>query len=64
MKLIRIIDDANNYINADFLVRVWRENDKQYCQLVIGTTYQISKNALIKIVNLDIFQLNYRVLVI
>lgn len=29
MKLIRIIDDANNYINADFLVRVWREDNKQ-----------------------------------
>lgn len=53
MKLIRIIDDANNYINADFLVRVWKENNKQYCQLVTGTTYQISKNALIKILEYD-----------
>ena len=53
MKLIRIIDDANNYINADFLVRVWRENNKQYCQLVTGTTYQISKDALIKILEYD-----------
>ena len=53
MKLVEIGKDFNSYINIDYLVRVWKENNKYYCQLLTGMTYQIGSEAFNQILEYD-----------
>lgn len=52
MKLIKISNHIDTYINADFITRVWIEENKYYCELLNKITYQISKDAYVKILEL------------
>ena len=48
MKLIKISNSSDNYINVDFLLRLWIEDNYYYCELINGK-YKISKDAYVKI---------------
>ena len=53
MKLIKISNYIDTYINANFITRVWIEENKYYCELLAKTKYQISKDAYVKILEYD-----------
>ena len=53
MKLIKISNHIDRYINADFITDIWIEENKYYCELLAKTRYQISKDAYIKILEYD-----------
>jgi len=53
MKLIKISNHIDRYINADFITDIWIEENKYYCELLAKTKYQISKDAYIKILEYD-----------
>ena len=49
MKLVEISRYINDYINLDFLTRVWKKDNKYYCELLNKITYQISDDTYNKI---------------
>ena len=49
MKLVEISKHINDYINLDFLTRVWKKDNKCYCELLNKITYQISDDTYNKI---------------
>ena len=53
MKLIRISNYIDTYINADFIIKVWKEENKCYCELLNNTILQVSKDAYVKILEYD-----------
>jgi hypothetical protein len=53
MKLIKISNHIDTYINADFVTRIWIEENKHYCELLSKSVYNISKDAYVKILEYD-----------
>lgn len=53
MKLIRIGNNANTYINVDFLARIWKEGSQCYCELLNKSSYHIDEDAYVKILEYD-----------
>ena len=50
MKLVEKSKHIEDYINLDFLARVWKEDNKCYCELLNKITYQISNDTYNKII--------------
>lgn len=53
MRLVKISNYIDDYLNTDFIIRIWKQDDKWYCLLLNDTTYQISKDMANKLLNYD-----------
>ena len=51
MKLIEIGKDYKDYINLDFLVRLYKRDYDYFCELTNGITYRIAEDTYQTILN-------------
>ena len=45
MKLIEIGKDYKDYVNLDFLVRLYKKDCDYFCELTNGITYRVTEEA-------------------
>ena len=53
MKLVEIGKDYNDYVNLDFLVRLYKRGCDYYCELTSGITYRITEETYRMILEYD-----------
>jgi hypothetical protein len=51
MKLIEIGKDYKDYVNLDFLVRLYKKGCYYYCELTNGITYRVTEDTYQTILN-------------
>ena len=51
MKLVELSKDYNDYVNLDFLVRVYKRGCDYFCELTNGITYRVAEETYQTILN-------------